>query len=101
MNNTTITKNDCNKVMNKIIDLSLKFLNEEAKNWLNIICTKIKVYELQKMHLIKNKPLFFQKKKIIEYNKKIEDINKEIFNCFKSLEEEIDLTAMTDEVIDC
>ena len=27
MNNTTITKNDCNKVMNKIIDLSLKFLN--------------------------------------------------------------------------
>lgn len=101
MNNTTITKNDCNKVMNKIIDLSLKFLNEEAKNWLNIICTKIKVYELQKMHLIENKPLFFQKKKIMEYNKKIEDINKEIFNCFKSLEEEIDLIAMADEVIDC
>ena len=94
MNNTTITKNDCNKVMNKIIDLSLKFLNEEAKNWLNIICTKIKVYELQKMHLI-------EKKKIMEYNKKIEGINKEIFNCFKSLEEEIDLIAMTDEVIDC
>lgn len=101
MNNTTITKNDCNKVMNKIIDLSLKFLNEEAKNCLNIICTKIKVCELQKKHLIENKPLFFQKKKIIEYNKKIEDINKEIFNCFKSLEEEIDLIAMTDEVIDC
>ena len=51
MNNNTITKNDCNKVMTKIIDLSLKFINEEAKNCLNIICTKIKVCELQKKTL--------------------------------------------------
>ena len=46
-----------------------------------------------------NKPLFFQKKKLAEHNKKIDNINREIFNCFKSLEEEIDLIAITDETI--
>ena len=99
MNNNTISKSYYNEIVNKIIELSLISLNKESKWWIDIICTKIKVCELQKQHLIENKPLFFQKKKLANHNKKIDNINKEIFNCFKSLEEEIDLIAITNEVI--
>jgi len=35
----------------------------------------------------------------LEHNKKIDNINREIFNCFKSLEEGIDLIATIDETI--
>ncbi|MBS5720098.1 MAG: hypothetical protein ACLU02_01095 [Clostridia bacterium] len=54
---------------------------------------------MHKQHLTENKPLFFQKKKLAEHNKKIDNINREIFNCFKSLEEGIDLIATIDETI--
>lgn len=99
MNNNTISKSYYNEIVNKIIELSLISLNKESKCWIDIICTKIKVCELQKQHLLENKPLFFQKTKLEKHNKKIDNINKEIFNCFKSLEEEIDLIAITNEVI--
>ena len=99
MNNNTISKSYYNEIVNKIIELSLISLNKESKCWIDIICTKIKVCELQKQHLTENKPLFFQKKKLAEHNKKIDKINKEIFNCFKSLEKEIDLITITDETI--
>ena len=56
-------------------------------------------FKLHKQHLTENKPLFFQKKKLAEHNKKIDNINREIFNCFKSLEEGIDLIATIDETI--
>ena len=99
MKSNITTENNYNETIKKIIDLSLTFLNKESKCWIDIICTKIKVCELQKQHLTENKPLFFQKKKLAEHNKKIDNINREIFNCFKSLEEEIDLIAITDETI--
>lgn len=99
MNNNTISKSYYNEIVNKIIELSLISLNKESKCWIDIICTKIKVCELQKQHLLENKPLFFQKKKLAEHNKKIDNINREIFNCLKSLEEEIDLITITDKTI--
>ena len=99
MNNNTISKSYYNEIVNKIIEISLISLNKESKCWIDIICTKIKVCELQKQHLTENKPLFFQKKKLAEHNKKIDNINREIFNCLKSLEEEIDLITITDKTI--
>lgn len=52
-----------------------------------------------KTTLTENKPLFFKRKKLAEHNKKIDNINREIFNCLKSLEEEIDLITITDKTI--
>ena len=51
MNNNTISKSYYNEIVNKIIELSLISLNKESKCWIDIICTKIKVCELQKQHL--------------------------------------------------
>ena len=53
MNNNTISKSYYNEIVNKIIELSLISLNKESKCWIDIICTKIKVCELQKQHLQK------------------------------------------------
>lgn len=90
MNNNTISKNYYNEIVNKIIELSLISLNKESKCWIDIICTKIKVCELQKQHLLENKPLFFQKTKLEKHNKKVEAIDNKIMKYFKDIEEELE-----------
>lgn len=90
MNNNTISKSYYNEIVNKIIELSLISLNKESKCWIDIICTKIKVCELQKQHLLENKPLFFQKTKLKKYNKKVEAIDNKIMKYFKDIEEELE-----------
>lgn len=90
MNNNTISKSYYNEIVNKIIELSLILLNKESKCWIDIICTKIKVCELQKQHLLENKPLFFQKTKLEKHNKKVEAIDNKIMKYFKDIEEELE-----------
>lgn len=90
MNNNTISKSYYNEIVNKIIEISLISLNKESKCWIDIICTKIKVCELQKQHLLENKPLFFQKTKLEKYNKKVEAIDNKIMKYFKDIEEELE-----------
>lgn len=90
MNNNTISKSYYNEIVNKIIELSLISLNKESKCWIDIICTKIKVCELQKQHLLENKPLFFQKTKLEKHNKKVEAIDNKIMKYFKDIEEELE-----------
>lgn len=90
MNNNTISKSYYNEIVNKIIEISLISLNKESKYWIDIICTKIKVCELQKQHLLENKPLFFQKAKLEKHNKKVEAIDNKIMKYFKDIEEELE-----------
>ena len=90
MKSNITTESNYNETIKKIIDLSLTFLNKESKCWIDIICTKIKVCELQKQHLLENKPLFFQKTKLEKYNKKVEAIDNKIMKYFKDIEEELE-----------
>lgn len=76
-------------IINKLLELSLLYENENSKNWINLVNHQIKGYELQKQHLIDNKPYFFQKKKLEEHNKKIEEIDNKILKCLKDIEDEI------------
>lgn len=77
-------------IINKLLDLSLLYENENSKNWIALVSHQIKGYEIQKQHLIDNKPYFFQKKKLEEHNKKLEEIDNKILKCLKDIEEEID-----------
>lgn len=90
MNNNTISKSYYNEIVSKIIEISLISLNKESKCWIDIIYTKIKVCELQKQHLLENKPLFFQKTKLEKHNKKVEAIDNKIMKYFKDIEEELE-----------
>ncbi len=60
------------------------------------MCTKIKFCELQKQYLLENKPLFFQKKKLEEYNIKIKDIDDKIMKILSDIEEEISFSEKSD-----
>ena len=90
MKSDITTENNYNETIKKIIDLSLTFLNKESK------CTKIKFCELQKQYLLENKPLFFQKKKLEEYNIKIKDIDDKIMKILSDIEEEISFSEKSD-----
>lgn len=87
----TKDKHDDKDIIEKLLNLSLLYENENSKNWIGLVSHQIEGYELQKQHLIDNKPLFFQKKKLEEHNKKIEELDNKILKCLKDIEEEISL----------
>jgi len=76
-------------IINKLLDLSLLYENENSKNWIELVSHQIKGYEIQKQHLIDNKPYFFQKKKLEEHNKKLAEIDNKILKCLKDIEDEM------------
>lgn len=76
-------------IINKLLDLILVYENESSKNWIELVSHQIKGYEIQKQHLIDNKPYFLQKKKLEEHNKKLAEIDNKILKCFKDIEDEI------------
>lgn len=77
------------EIFEKILDLCLLYENENSKNWIELVSYQITSYEIQKQHLIDNKPFFFQKKKLLEYKKKNEEIDFKIVKCLSDIEEEI------------
>ena len=90
VNSATAEKQD-DLIIKKLLDLSLLYENENSKNWIRLVSYQIKEYEIQKQHLIDNKPYFFQKKKIEEHNKTIEELDNKILKCLKDIEEEVSL----------
>ena len=76
-------------IINKLLDLILVYENENSKNWIELVSHQIKGYEIQKQHLIDNKPYFLQKKKLEEHNKKLSEIDNKILKCLKDIEDEI------------
>lgn len=89
LNNSSKRKQD-NEIIKKIFDLSLVYENENSKNWIRLVKCQIKSHEIQKQHLIDTKPYFFQKKKLEEYNKKIEELDNKILKSLKDIENELD-----------
>lgn len=90
VNSATEEKQD-DLIIKKLLDLSLLCENENSKNWIRLVSYQIKGYEIQKQHLIDIKPYFFQKKKLEEHNKKIEELDNKILKCLKDIEDEISL----------
>lgn len=87
----SVKENKDDEIIKKLIDLSLLYENENSKNWIALVSHQIEGYEIQKQHLAENKLLFFQKKKLEEHNKKIEELDNKILKCLKDIEEEISL----------
>lgn len=57
---------------------------------IGLVKCKIKSYEIKKQHLIDSKLYFFQKEKLEEYNKKIEELDNKILKSLKDIENELD-----------
>lgn len=84
-------KNKDNELLNKVIDLCLIYGIKDSELYLKVLDNKIKFYQSQIRFLEDTKPLFFQKNKLEEHNKKIEEYEQIITNAYLQMNEEVDM----------
>ncbi|MDO5569739.1 MAG: hypothetical protein Q4G04_06560 [bacterium] len=82
---------DNQELVEKIIDLCLWYHIEDSHRRLEMINLQIKNCNLQIEFLLDNKPFWFQKQKLEEHNKKIEELENKIIDYYKQIEEEVDI----------
>ncbi|MDD4624555.1 MAG: hypothetical protein PHX40_04210 [Bacilli bacterium] len=82
---------DDEKLSNKLIDLFLWYQIEDSHQQLRLIDMQIKACQMELHFLEDSKPFWFQKKKLEEHNKKIEDLENKIFKYYQEMNEDVDL----------
>ena len=87
----TKKKNDDNELFEKLLELNIKYAIEDSNINMRIIDNRIKFYQSLINHLEDNKPFFFQKKKLIEYNNKKEEYENKISELYAQLGEEYEM----------
>lgn len=75
--------------MEGLLKLATHHLIEETNFNLKSMEIKLKFYQSLKDGLKDDKPLFFQKKKLIEYNNKLEEYTKKIDSIYIEFNEEL------------
>ena len=81
---------DDEKLSNKLIDLFLWYQIEDSHQQLRLIDMQIKACQMELHFLEDSKPFWFQKKKLEEHNKKIEEYEQIITNAYLQMNEEVD-----------
>lgn len=83
--------NITHKIAQYCIVNEIKYSNQS----ISFINTRIKLYSTLLKHLDDSKPLFFQKRKLLDYNKKVKEYNSKLEVLYKELDEEITLMEKT------
>ena len=84
-------KNEDNELFEKLLELNIKYAIEDSNINMRMIDNRIKFYKTLINHLEDNKPFFFQKKKLIEYNNKKEEYENKISELYTQLGEEFEM----------
>ena len=84
-------KDNDNELFEKLLELNIKYAIEDSNINMRMIDNRIKFYQTLLNHLEDNKPFFFQKKKIIEYNNKKEEYENKIYELYTQLGEEYEM----------
>ena len=84
-------KNNDNELFEKLLELNIKYAIEDSNINMRMIDNRIKFYQTLINHLENNKPFFFQKKKLIEYNNKKEEYENKIYELYTQLGEEYEM----------
>lgn len=87
----TKKKNEDNELFEKLLELNIKYAIKDSNINMRIIDNRIKFYQSLINHLEDNKPFFFQKKKLIEYNNKKEEYENKISELYAQLGEEYEM----------
>ena len=87
----TKKKNDDNELFKSLLKLNIRYAIEDSNINIRMIDNRIKSYQTLIDHLEDNKPFFFQKKKLIEYNNKKEEYENKISELYTQLGEEYEL----------
>ncbi|MDO5568741.1 MAG: hypothetical protein Q4G04_01330 [bacterium] len=86
-----IDNNDDKKLSDKIIDLCLWYQIEDSHRWMDIINLQIESCQMQLKFLEENKPFWFQKKKLEEHKKQVEELENQIYKYYENLGNEVDM----------
>ena len=85
-------KNDNdNELFEKLLELNIKYAFEDSNINVRMIDNRIRFYQSLINHLENNKPFFFQKKRLIEYNNKKEEYENKISQLYSQLSDEMEL----------
>ncbi len=82
---------DENKVLESLIKLNIKYAIEDSNINLRLYGIKLQYYQNLLNQLENNKPLFFQKRKLIDYENKRVEYNRKIDELSTKMEEEFNL----------
>lgn len=88
------------ELTHKVIDLCLMHEIEDSKVFINSINMQIENCRIEIQFLEDTKPFWFQKQKIEEHNKKIEELENRIYKYYEEIGEEVDLIHKMSESID-
>lgn len=80
-----------NKDFELLLKLNIKMSIEESNLHIMMINNSIKFYQLLINNLHDSKPLFFQKKKLRDYNKQLDEYNLKINDLYIELEKEFEM----------
>lgn|GEM_PF-2659534 len=90
---------DKDKLIEQLLELNIKNSIKDSNTSIRLLDNRIKFYQKLLDNLEKNKPLFFQKKKLIEYENKKKEYNTKINELYIKVEEELKLIEkMTFEI---
>ena len=78
-------KKDSDELFDKLLELNIKYAIEDSNIKMEIINNRIKFYQTLISNLEDNKPLFFQKNKLIEYNNKKKEYENKISELYTQL----------------
>ena len=84
-------KKDSDELFDKLLELNIKYAIEDSNINMKMIDNRIKFYQNLISHLEDNKPFFFQKKKLIDHNNKLEKYNSKINDLYIELGKELEL----------
>ena len=84
-------KENDDELFEKLLELNIKYAIEDSNINMRMIDNRIKFYQTLINHLEDNKPFFFQKKKLIEYNNKKEEYENKIYELYTQLGEEYEM----------
>ena len=86
------------KIINKIVDLGLSMITETSGATINYYGYGIEYYRNLIKDLEEHKPLFFQKKKLNDYNVKLKEYNDELSKLYSKMESEIKLINEVEKI---
>ena len=86
-------------ILDKVVDLGLSIITETSVSTITYYYKGIEYYNKLIEDLEEHKPLFFQKKKINDYNTKLKEYNNELSKLYSKVKSEIKMLTEIQEML--
>ena len=83
--------NKDNELFELLLKLDIKKVINDSNTNIEMINKRIKIYQTLISDLEDNKPLFFQKKELLKYNKQLDEYKAKIIDLYREIEDELQM----------